>query len=116
MPALRMAAIDSLRALSESVDIGVFLNVDHVGVDDDALIDAALGTGQPSLLMIDASDCFLKAIIERTSETVDRLTGEDVLVEAEPGTTGARRATRQPERRSIRTPRRPSSSLRTGWL
>lgn len=79
----------SLRALSENVDVGVFLNVDHVGVDDDALIDAALGTGQPSLLMIDASDCFLEAIVERTSETVDRLTDEDVLIEAEPDTTGA---------------------------
>lgn len=89
MSALRMAAIDQPSGAKREVDVGVFLNVDHVGVDDDALIDAALGTGQPSLLMIDASDCFLEAIVERTSETVDRLTDEDVLIEAEPDTTGA---------------------------
>lgn len=36
-----MMAIDAhLRALSRDIDVGVFLNVDHVDADDDALIDA----------------------------------------------------------------------------
>lgn len=82
-----MAVIDAhLRVLSEGVDVGVFLNVDHVAADDDALIDAAIETGRPSSLMIDASDRSFEANVERTGEIVDRLADEDVLVEAELGT------------------------------
>lgn len=77
-----------VRALSEAMDVGVFLNVDHVGAEDDELIDAAIDSGLPSSLMIDASDYDFEENIERTAAVVDRIDkcGEDMLVEAELGT------------------------------
>ncbi len=82
-----MTAIDAhLRALSETVDVGVFLNVDHVAADDEAMVDAAVEVARPSSLMVDASDRPFEENVERTRAVVDRLADEDVLVEAELGT------------------------------
>ncbi|WP_225333539.1 class II fructose-bisphosphate aldolase [Halomicrobium urmianum] len=82
-----MRALDAhLRALSEGVDVGVFLNVDHVAAEDEAMIDAAVEEANPSSLMVDASDRAFEGNVERTRAAVDRLAGEDVLVEAELGT------------------------------
>jgi len=74
--------------LSETLDIGVFLNVDHVGADDEELIDAAIESGHPSSMMIDASAYPFEENVERTAAIVDRIDkrGQDMLVEAELGT------------------------------
>jgi Fructose/tagatose bisphosphate aldolase len=82
-----MTAIDAhLRALSETVDVGVFLNVDHVNAGDEAMVDAAVEVAHPSSLMLDASDRPFEENVEHTRAVVDRLAGEDILVEAELGT------------------------------
>jgi len=77
-----------VQALSEAIEVGVFLNVDHVGAEDDELIDAAIDSGLPSSLMIDASDYDFEENVERTATVIDRIDrcGEDILVEAELGT------------------------------
>ncbi|MDS0222465.1 class II fructose-bisphosphate aldolase [Haloarcula sp. S1AR25-5A] len=77
-----------LRTVSEMLDVGVFLNVDHVAADDEELIDAAIESGGPSSMMIDASDYPFEENVERTAAVVDRVDdrGEDLLVEAELGT------------------------------
>jgi len=61
------------------MEVGVFLNVDHVGAGDDELIDAAIESGRPSSLMVDASDYDLEENVERTATVVDRIddSGED---------------------------------------
>ncbi|GCF14431.1 fructose-1,6-bisphosphate aldolase, class II [Haloarcula mannanilytica] len=77
-----------VRTLSESLDVGVFLNVDHVAADDQELIDAAIESGHPSSMMIDASAYPFEENVERTAAVVDRIDDrdEDLLVEAELGT------------------------------
>lgn len=77
-----------LRAIGDSVDIGVFLNVDHVHADDTALLDAVIDTGPPASVMIDASEYAFEENIRRTATAVDRIkrASEDTLVEAELGT------------------------------
>jgi ketose-bisphosphate aldolase len=82
-----MTAIDAhLRALSDTVDVGVFLNVDHVAADDEVMVDAATGVARPSSLMVDASDRPFEENVGRTKAVVDRLADENTLVEAELGT------------------------------
>lgn len=78
----------SLRALGEALDVGVFLNVDHIGADDGEMIDAALESDGAASVMIDASDYPFEENIERTAAVVDRIDerGDDTLVEAELGT------------------------------
>lgn len=77
-----------LRAVGDSVDIGVFLNVDHVHADDTALLDAVIETGPPASVMVDASEYAFEENIRRTAAAVDRITraSEETLVEAELGT------------------------------
>ncbi|WP_336338784.1 class II fructose-bisphosphate aldolase [Haloarcula brevis] len=77
-----------VRTLSESLDVGVFLNVDHVDADDGELIEAAIESGHPSSMMIDASEYPFEENVERTAAVVDRIEDrdEDLLVEAELGT------------------------------
>ena len=77
-----------VRALSEALDVAVFLNIDHVGAEDDQLIDAAIDSGYPSSMMVDASKYPFEENVERTAAVVDRIEecGEDMLVEAELGT------------------------------
>lgn len=77
-----------LRELADDVPIGVFLNVDHVDSEDDALLDAAIESGIPSSVMIDASAEPFEENVAHTGRLVDRIeaVGADVLVEAELGT------------------------------
>ena len=77
-----------VRELAETLDIGVFLNVDHVDAADIELIDAAIQTGLPSSLMVDASSRPFEENVERTSAVIERIkrANEDILVEAELGT------------------------------
>ena len=79
---------NQLQQLAADVPIGVFLNVDHVDRSDTELIDAAIDTGCPSSIMIDASEDPLEENVEYTRQVVDRIndTDEDMLVEAELGT------------------------------
>ena len=77
-----------VRELAADLDVGVFLNVDHVDADDRALLDAAVDSGIPSSVMIDASDRSFEENVDGTRELVERIedAGEDLLVEAELGT------------------------------
>lgn len=77
-----------VRELAATLDVGVFLNVDHVDAADVELLDAAIQTGLPSSLMVDASSRPFEENVERTSAVVERIerANEDVLVEAELGT------------------------------
>ena len=77
-----------VRELAETLDVGVFLNVDHIDAADVELLDATIQTGLPSSLMIDASSRPFEENVERTSAVVERVerTNEDILVEAELGT------------------------------
>jgi len=77
-----------VRALAADRDVGVFLNVDHVDSDDDELLGAAIESGVPSSLMVDASGEPFEENVRRTRAVVDRVdaAGADLLVEAELGT------------------------------
>jgi len=77
-----------LRAPGDDADVGVFLNVDHVDADDDAMLDAAIESGVPASLMVDGSDKPFEENVRRTAAVVDRIAdrGEPILVEAELGT------------------------------
>ncbi len=79
---------EQLRLLAADVPIGVFLNVDHVDRSDTALIDAAVDSGCPSSIMIDASEDPFAENVEHTRRVVERVeeAGADLLVEAELGT------------------------------
>lgn len=77
-----------IEALATDVPVGVFLNVDHVDSKDDEFIDAAIESGVPASIMVDASDEPFEENIEQTRAVVDRTAehGENLLVEAELGT------------------------------
>jgi len=77
-----------LRTLSDGLDVGTFLNVDHLRADDDAMIDAAVESTRPSSLMVDASTYPFEENVERTGAVVDRVAdlGTDTLVEGALGT------------------------------
>lgn len=77
-----------MEVLAEDVPIGVFVNVDHVDSEDDELIDAAIESGTPASIMVDASEESFEENVNRTRAVVDRIDerGADVLVEAELGT------------------------------
>jgi fructose-bisphosphate aldolase class II len=77
-----------VRELAADLGVGVFLNVDHVDYDDRALLDAAVDSGIPSSVMIDASGRPFEENVEHTRRLVERIeaAGEDLLVEAELGT------------------------------
>lgn len=76
-----------LQALGNDQDIGVFLNVDHAQADDMGFIEAAIETGLPSSIMVDASDEPFDANVAKTKQVVELIEehGEDMLVEAELG-------------------------------
>lgn len=76
-----------LRALGDDADVGVFLNIDHIDIDDDTLLDAAIEPGIPASLMIDASHEPFEENVQRTAAVVDRIADQDdpILVEAELG-------------------------------
>jgi fructose-bisphosphate aldolase class II len=72
-------------ALASTVDIGVFLNMDHQ--TDVGLIEQQIASGIPSSIMIDASHEPFEANIA-TSQEVVRMrdaAGSDILIEAELG-------------------------------
>lgn len=75
-----------VRELAANRDIGVFLNVDHVTTD--AMLDAAIESGIPSSVMVDASEAPFDENVKRTRAVVERIEAadEDLLVEAELGT------------------------------
>jgi fructose-bisphosphate aldolase class II len=81
-----------VRALAAGVGVGVFLNVDHVAPDDEALLAAAVDSGLPASVMVDASEHPFEENVARTRAVVERVAdanaaGEaDLLVEAELGT------------------------------
>ncbi|MFC6613919.1 class II fructose-bisphosphate aldolase [Halopenitus salinus] len=77
-----------LRSIADDGGVGVFCNVDHVSADDDELLSAAIESGNPSSVMVDASDRPFEENVERTAAVVDRIEdrGADLLVEAELGT------------------------------
>jgi fructose-bisphosphate aldolase class II len=79
--------VAQVRELAATLDVGVFLNVDHVDAADAELLDAAIATGLPSSLMVDASSRPFEENVERTSAVVERIdrANEDILVEAELG-------------------------------
>ncbi|MDR9429425.1 MAG: class II fructose-bisphosphate aldolase [Natronomonas sp.] len=80
--------VEHLRAVADALDVGVFLNVDHVDSDDHELLDFAIESPLPSSIMIDASDRPFEENVERTAAVVDRIADRDlpILVEAELGT------------------------------
>jgi fructose-bisphosphate aldolase class II len=81
-----------VRELAAGVDVGVFLNVDHVAAADEALLAAAIGSGLPASVMVDASDRPFEENVLRTRAAVERVAdanaagAADLLVEAELGT------------------------------
>lgn len=77
-----------LQALAADTQVGVFLNVDHVDYEDEALIGAAISSGIPASLMVDASRESFETNVASTRAVVDRIesAGADMLVEAELGT------------------------------
>jgi fructose-bisphosphate aldolase class II len=77
----------TVEALGRDADVGVFLNVDHVPADDRAFLEAAVESGIPSSLMIDASHDPFEENVERTREAVELVDAHDaaMLVEAELG-------------------------------
>lgn len=77
-----------VRPVADRLDVGVFLNVDHVDSADQELLEAAITSGLPSSVMVDASDRPFEENVERTAAVVDRIDelGEPMLVEAELGT------------------------------
>ena len=79
---------EQLRRLADGVPIGVFLNVDHVDRSDAELVDAAIDSGCPSSIMVDASEDPFEENVEHTRRVVERIddAGADLLVEAELGT------------------------------
>lgn len=84
-----LAAIGTyLRTVADTLDVGVFLNVDHIDAGDEELLDATVTSGIPSSIMIDASDRSFEENVERTAAVVDRVEQqeESMLVEAELGT------------------------------
>lgn len=74
--------------MANSLNVGVFCNVDHVNSDDQELPDAAIESGLPSSIMIDAADRPFEENVEQTRAVVDRIADQDrsMLVEAELGT------------------------------
>lgn len=77
-----------VRRLAESLDVGVFLNADHVRPDDAAFLRACIDSGVPSSIMVDASDEPFEENVARTRGVVERIrdADQDLLVEAELGT------------------------------
>jgi fructose-bisphosphate aldolase class II len=77
-----------LQTLGDSSAVDVFLNVDHIDVEDEELLDAAIESDAPDSIMIDASEEPFETNVERTAAVIDRVdtAGRDVLVEAELGT------------------------------
>ena len=77
-----------LDALADTVDIGVFCNVDHVYLPDQGdFLDACVRSGFPSSIMVDASDRSFEENVELTRDAVERVNEVDgeMLVEAELG-------------------------------
>ncbi|MFC4440368.1 MULTISPECIES: class II fructose-bisphosphate aldolase [Natrialbaceae] len=76
-----------LEELAKDIDVGVFLNVDHIDVEDAAMLDASITASNPSSIMIDASEYPLEENIQRTATVVDCIDERDepILVEAELG-------------------------------
>lgn len=77
-----------VRALAETSDVGVFLNVDHVRPEQSRFLDAAVESGVPSSVMVDASDRPFEENVAETRRVVEAVeaNGGDTLVEAELGT------------------------------
>ncbi|GAA0301893.1 class II fructose-bisphosphate aldolase [Halarchaeum salinum] len=77
-----------IERVADSVDVGVFCNVDHVHLPNQAdFLDAVAESGVPSSVMVDASDTSFEENVELTREAVERLDEADgeMLVEAELG-------------------------------
>lgn len=75
------------RRLGEDSDVGVFLNMDHVDPANEEFLQAAIASGLPSSIMVDASDEPFEENIAQTKAVVDEIEaqGQDMLVEAELG-------------------------------
>lgn len=76
---------DYIKILAEDYDIGVFLNMDHLTNLD--FIEAAIDTGLPSSIMIDASKKPFKENVEKSRKVKDMVLEKekDILIEAELG-------------------------------
>ncbi|ELY63084.1 class II fructose-bisphosphate aldolase [Natrinema versiforme] len=74
-----------LDTFAERYDIDVFCNIDHIHLPDSFdFLEAAVDSGVPDSVMVDASAKSFERNVELTAEAVDRVDG-DVLVEAELG-------------------------------
>ncbi|ELZ31318.1 fructose/tagatose-1,6-bisphosphate aldolase [Halogeometricum pallidum JCM 14848] len=74
-----------LGTLAERHGVEAFCNVDHVHLPDSfGFLEAAVDSGVPDSVMVDASAEPFERNVELTAEAVDRV-GDDVLVEAELG-------------------------------
>ncbi|WP_435101843.1 class II fructose-bisphosphate aldolase [Halarchaeum sp. P4] len=79
------ACLDTLR---ERHDIEVFCNIDHIHLpESEEFLEAAVASGVPDSVMVDASDQPFERNVELTADAVDRVEriDDDVLVEAELG-------------------------------
>ncbi len=76
-----------LEQLAETVDVGVFWNVDHVHLPDQSdLLNAVVEAGGASSVMVDASNQPFEENVALTREAVERVhAGTNMLVEAELG-------------------------------
>lgn len=74
-----------LDTLAERYGIEAFCNIDHTHIPDDfEYLEAAVDSGVPDSVMVDASAEPFERNVDLTAEAVDRV-GDDVLVEAELG-------------------------------
>jgi len=97
-PAAGIEAFGSyLDALADTVDIGVFWNVDHVHLPGESgLLDAVIEDGTASSVMVDASDQPLEENVALVRDAVGRVHAEtDMLVEAELGRVAGTEADRE---------------------
>lgn len=76
-----------VKELAKDVDVGVFLNVDHIDAEDTTMLNASITESNPSSIMIDASGYPFEENIRRTAAVVDQIDKRDepILVEAELG-------------------------------
>ncbi|MFC6733861.1 class II fructose-bisphosphate aldolase [Haladaptatus sp. DYSN1] len=74
-----------LETLAERYGVAAYCNIDHVHVPDNFdFLEAAVESGVPDSVMVDASSEPFEQNVELTAEAVERV-GDDVLVEAELG-------------------------------
>ncbi|QLC35325.1 class II fructose-bisphosphate aldolase (plasmid) [Halarchaeum sp. CBA1220] len=74
-----------LDAFAARYDVDVYCNIDHIHLPESAgFLEAALDSGVPDSVMVDASDEAFERNVELVADAVDRV-GDDVLVEAELG-------------------------------